>query len=532
MTKYGMFILLCCLTLLSSMQTSATTLSIKMEPLPNVDIRLGGKNSVFDKPLGVGPGSVNENLKKASEDIWNTLNKMNEDLLKTTQNMNRELKVAESNISRELTKLREDLTPDSLQVDLDNKFNIIKSHSHNKLSNVFSGQFQLAALLNQDNLKRLVEQYGDEEIIKQIYANISRESNKAALNINGVYKQARIDLDRELTKAKENIDRDLTDMKNDADETLTIAKQDFSRELDEAIINTKTEYHYFFGTICGTTSERKALQRKYDQREISKSDYKRQREEIGDGPSCFLGISISEDENGEPKMLLIDKDGQVAQVPDKQKAETEGDLVAFYRYAKIQEYIDDNNINSIDAYYVETDQTGEDGNSMFIAIADISSLSRAPAGGTLVLDPARLLKHAPPNLRVVGPPNLVTIIIDGVKFVADYRNSIENKIKFDADHQKLQASLSPGEKLDMYMVTIDGQYSGLIRRSDSNLLPGKSRFQRVQIFSKIELPSQPKELLNQNLDQEYVNFVMKELNEKKKNKLIDEYYEKRKEAKE
>ncbi|WJG10931.1 peptidoglycan DD-metalloendopeptidase family protein [Aliiglaciecola sp. LCG003] len=122
------------------------------------------------------------------------------------------------------------------------------------------------------------------------------------------------DVPGDLTKAKENIDSTLTKAKKDTDATLTKAKKDTDRALEETKRNLVTEWNYFWGTACGVDSEIKAIERKYDQGEISATERENALKKLGKGGDgqCGGGIGV----NSEGEFVALDKDGNPSEVPD------------------------------------------------------------------------------------------------------------------------------------------------------------------------------------------------------------------------
>jgi len=130
--------------------------------------------------------------------------------------------------------------------------------------------------------------------------NTSKELTKARENTSKELTIARENISRELTNVKENIDRELTDYKNDLDQTLTIARKDLV-----------TEWNYFWGTVCGESSERKSIQRRYNQDKISREERDELLKNVSTAGCQGGGIQVNS--NGD--VVLTDNQGRPSEKP-------------------------------------------------------------------------------------------------------------------------------------------------------------------------------------------------------------------------
>lgn len=157
---------------------------------------------------------------------------------------------------------------------------------------------------------------------KSLKKNVDKELTRTKKNVDKTLTKAKKDVDKEATNAKKNTDRELTNAKKDIDKELTKMKKDIDRELtnakfdiDQTLTITKqdavTEWNYFWATVCGENSERKNIQRKFDQGKINSIEKDSLMKIAGEAKDCFFGISINSDD----EVTLLDKNGNLSEKP-------------------------------------------------------------------------------------------------------------------------------------------------------------------------------------------------------------------------
>jgi murein DD-endopeptidase MepM/ murein hydrolase activator NlpD len=166
-------------------------------------------------------------------------------------------------------------------------------------------------------------QFGDiGKAFKKLKKNVDKELTKTKKSVDKTLTKAKKDVDNEATKSKENIDKNLTKSKEDVDRELTTIKEDIDRELtnakfdmDQTLTIAKedvvTEWNYFWATVCGESSERKAIQRKFDQKKLNAKEKDSLMKLAGSARPCGGGVSV----NSDGEATLLDKSGSPSEKP-------------------------------------------------------------------------------------------------------------------------------------------------------------------------------------------------------------------------
>jgi hypothetical protein len=176
---------------------------------------LGGKNSIFRKPLGTGKKSVKAGLDKAAElgkqivkEITKSTDKVIDGLKKEAENaakkLTRTVEKTQKDISRKLTAAKEDI-----------------------------GKEVTAAKKHVDKEATKLKQDIDREATKA-KRDIDKEAKRAKGKADKEATRLKKNIDREATKAKQNVDREATRLKGNLEAEATKGQQDIAKELTRA----------------------------------------------------------------------------------------------------------------------------------------------------------------------------------------------------------------------------------------------------------------------------------------------------------
>lgn len=207
-----------------------------------------GKNSVFRKPLGVGSNSIGKKLKVKFKPI--------------NINLGKEIENFSSNLSREFEQFKSGDTLHSLsdidlkKVDFSKQLDSIKKKFEIDLNKAYNEAWKSVKaegdkilkqavkeknkFLKKTELKGILKNVG-KAIRKDYLKHYKKEFTKLKKNVDKELTKAKKSLDNELTKAKQNMDRELTKVKQDLDQELTVAKQNIDRELTNTSKNVSRE---------------------------------------------------------------------------------------------------------------------------------------------------------------------------------------------------------------------------------------------------------------------------------------------------
>lgn len=150
--------------------------------------------------------------------------------------------------------------------------------------------------------------------IAHVEADIEGDIKKPGKIVGNAMGDAKDVLDggaKAITDAASTLDQGAKDIKSELDGSLTELKSNVDREAEDVWRNIVTEFNYFFATVCGENSERKKLSRKFDQGEISATEYEKRKKDLPPEEECGAAAQYSTNDG----LTLADSQGNPSEKP-------------------------------------------------------------------------------------------------------------------------------------------------------------------------------------------------------------------------